>query len=186
MRPEVRPSAQNVAGGTAQYLPEAGNPTMIKSGNIYCNQEFLLGTELLYIAGPLSLQAEYGWNFCNNAQLATTGTGSALRATGPIENYVFNGGYVQASWMLTGENRSYDKKPAPSTGTTSADRGRMRMPFSSAMRTATSCRPRRFGTRRSLLVCRSQLGFWYHRKQHLCQWRHHERHQPGVELVLEL
>jgi phosphate-selective porin OprO/OprP len=105
----------NVSGGTAQYLPEAGSPTMIKTGNIYCNQEFLLGTELLYVRGPLSLQAEYGWNFCNNAQLATTGTGSALKGSGPIENYVFNGGYLQAAYTLTGENRAYDKK----TGTLS-------------------------------------------------------------------
>ena len=101
-----------VAGGTAQYVPEAKNQTLVSSGTICCNQEFLLGTELLYIRGPLSLQAEYGWNFCNNAVLETTGTGTGVKtvAGAPIENYIFNGGYLQASWMLTGENRAYDKK----------------------------------------------------------------------------
>ncbi len=101
-----------VGGGTAQYLPEANTPTLISTGKIYCNQEFLLGTELLYIRGPLSLQAEYGWNFLNNAQILTSGVAGkpSLQGAGPIENYVFNGGYLQASYMLTGENRAYDKK----------------------------------------------------------------------------
>jgi len=101
-----------VSGGTAQYLPEGNNPKLVTTGNIYCDQEFLLGTELLYVRGPFSLQAEYGWNFCNNAQLETTPTGGSKGTvpTGAKEDYIFNGGYVQASYMLTGENRAYDKK----------------------------------------------------------------------------
>ena len=99
-----------ISGGTAQYLPEANSVKMVDTGKVYCNQEWILGTELLYIRGPLSFQAEYGWNFCNNAQLATSGTGSATQGAGPIEDYVFNGGYFQASYILTGENRAYDQR----------------------------------------------------------------------------
>jgi phosphate-selective porin OprO/OprP len=114
-RPELRDddpagSPSQVAGGQAQYLPEANSTKMLSTGNIYCNQEFLLGTELLYIRGPFSLQGEYGWNFLNNAQLTATGTGFGMHPTGPIQNYVFNGGYVQAAYTLTGETRGYDKK----------------------------------------------------------------------------
>ena len=76
---------------------------MIDTGSITCNQEWLLGLEELYIRGPFSLQAEYGWNFLNNAQV-TTG------AAKPIMDYVFNGGYLQVAYTLTGENRAYDKK----------------------------------------------------------------------------
>ena len=102
-----------VAGGTAQYLPQANAPTMISTGKMYCADDYLLGTELLYIRGPLSLQAEYGWNFVNDAQILTSGTagtGTPFRTTGPIQTYVFNGGYLQAAYTLTGENRVYDKK----------------------------------------------------------------------------
>jgi phosphate-selective porin OprO/OprP len=114
-RPELRDddpagSPANISGGTAQYLGEANSNKMVSTGNIYCNQEFLLGTELLYIRGPLSLQAEYGWNMLNDAYMGSTGTGTALKAAGPAADYVFNGGYVQLSYMLTGENRAYDKK----------------------------------------------------------------------------
>ena len=85
------------------YLPNSNSNRMIDTGKITCNQEFLLGTELLYIRGPLSLQGEYGWNFLNNAQIQ-------VRTPKPITDYMFNGGYVQVAYTLTGENRAYDKK----------------------------------------------------------------------------
>jgi phosphate-selective porin OprO/OprP len=100
--PANNPAAPNstTGGGTAQYLPNSNNGKLINTGNIICDQEYLLGSELLYIRGPWSFQAEYGWNFLNNAEVA----GKAE------ENYAFNGGYLQVSYMLTGENRHYDKK----------------------------------------------------------------------------
>ena len=94
----------NGAGGAGQYLADANANRLVSTGSIACNNEYLLGTELLYIRGPFSFQAEYGWNFLNDAQV-TVGSG-----THPVENYVFNGGYVQATYLLTGENRAYDKK----------------------------------------------------------------------------
>ena len=109
-RPELRdddPAASpgsttnaNGVGGAGQFLPDANANRIVDTGAINCQTEYRLGTEFLYIRGPWSLQAEYGWNFLNNANL----TGR------PVENYQFNGGYVQLSYILTGEYRRYDKK----------------------------------------------------------------------------
>ena len=84
-------------------MADANANRIIDTGAINCQTEYLLGTEMLYIRGPWSFQAEYGWNFLNNAQLATV-------PGRPVENYVFSGGYMQLSYMLTGENRHYDKR----------------------------------------------------------------------------
>ena len=88
------------AGFGGQPLPDANANRIIDTNAITCDNEYLLGTELLYIRGPWSFQAEYGWNFLDNAHI----DGKAK------ENYEFNGGYLQVSYMLTGENRHYDKK----------------------------------------------------------------------------
>ncbi len=109
-RPEMRdddPAASpgsnanaNGVGGAGQYLPDANSNRLIDTGAITCNTEYLLGTEFLYIHGPWSFQAEYGWNFLNDAHVDGK----------PVENYEFNGGYFQVSYLLTGEYRHYDKK----------------------------------------------------------------------------
>ncbi len=107
-RPELRDddpagSGPPPAGNTIPnlYLPNSNISRLVDTGSIICNQEWLLGTEVLYIRGPFSLQGEYGWNFLNNAQTA---------AGKPIEDYIFNGGYLQLAYTLTGENRAYDRK----------------------------------------------------------------------------
>ena len=40
---------------------------MISTGALACDNEYLMGLEMLYIRGPFSFQAEYGWNWLNNA-----------------------------------------------------------------------------------------------------------------------
>ncbi len=84
---------------------------MLSTGAVACNNEYLMGLEFLGIRGPLSLQGEYGWNFMEGA----VGIGASSTATGYLpfttpQNYVFNGGYVQLAYTLTGENRAYDKR----------------------------------------------------------------------------
>ena len=75
-----------------------------------CDNEFLMGLEMAYLRGPFSVQAEYGWNWLNNASgILSTSTPLAPKLT-PASDYVFNGGYVQFAYTLTGENRAYDKK----------------------------------------------------------------------------
>ena len=100
-RPELRDDGP--AGAGHLVIPNSNNVRMIDTLPITCDQEYLLGLEALYIRGPLSFQAEYGWNFLNDAQI-TVGTPK------PISSYMFNGGYLQVAYTLTGENRAYDKK----------------------------------------------------------------------------
>jgi len=115
-RPELRdddpaasPSAQSggnansATAGAGQFLANGNGNRLVSTGTINCSDEHILATELLYIRGPLSFQAEYGWNFLTNAQIT-------VPRVGPVSNYVFNGGYLQVAYTLTGENRAYDKK----------------------------------------------------------------------------
>jgi phosphate-selective porin OprO/OprP len=107
-RPELRDDVP--AGNLAGSLSNVNDNRLIDSGVVACNQEYLLGTELLYIRGPFSAQLEYGWNFLNDAQgIASTST-AAHPVLLPMADYMFNGGYVQFAYTLTGENRAYDKK----------------------------------------------------------------------------
>ena len=84
---------------------------MVDTGTIASDQEYLMGLEALYIRGPISLQAEYGWNWVDNA----VGVVQNSTATGFVpfavpQNYVFHGGYIQLAYTLTGENRAYDRR----------------------------------------------------------------------------
>ena len=56
-------------GFGGQPLPDANANRIIDTNAITCDNEYLLGTELLYIRGPWSFQAEYGWNFLNDAHI---------------------------------------------------------------------------------------------------------------------
>jgi phosphate-selective porin OprO/OprP len=107
-RPELRdddPAAQ-----TIQPLNNANDARMVDTGVLACNHEYLMGLEMLYIRGPFSLQAEYGWNWLTNASgILSSSTPAAPKLTTPTD-YVFNGGYIQVAYTLTGENRAYDKK----------------------------------------------------------------------------
>jgi phosphate-selective porin OprO and OprP len=100
-RPELR---DDIPGGGAQN----GNTNrMIDTGIMASDSDWLMGLEALYIRGPFSLQAEYGWNWVNNVvgiNPTPTGLHPALI---PAQNYMFNGGYVQLAYTLTGEHRAY-------------------------------------------------------------------------------
>ena len=99
-----------VAGARSSRTPTATGWS--DTGVIASDSEYLMGLEALYIRGPFSFQAEYGWNWINNAtgvvQNATS-TGFVALPGGP-QNYMFNGGYIQVAYTLTGENRAYDKR----------------------------------------------------------------------------
>lgn len=106
-RSELRdddPAAQSI-----QPITNSNDARMVSTGPLLCTDEYLMGLEFLYIRGPLSLQAEYGWNWLYGAHAAAAGSGTNIGATAPA-NYVFDGGYVQIAYTLTGENRGYDKK----------------------------------------------------------------------------
>jgi phosphate-selective porin OprO and OprP len=104
-RPELRDDVP--AGG----FQETDNNRMLATGNLVADHEWNCGAELLYIRGPLSLQAEYGFAFLENVA-GQPGPGITIAPTtvGGLQNYVFSGGYVQLAYTLTGENRAYDKR----------------------------------------------------------------------------
>jgi phosphate-selective porin OprO/OprP len=95
-RPEMR-DAQGDFGNNAGLPGDTGR--LVDTNAITASDIFVQGTEFLAIMGPFSVQAE--WAFAN-VEGATVGTNRQMRG--------FNGGYVQASYFLTGENRFYDKR----------------------------------------------------------------------------
>jgi phosphate-selective porin OprO/OprP len=107
-RPELRDD--DAAG---QGLPtNSDNSKMIDTGFLASDQEYLMGLEALYIRGPFSVQAEYGWNWIDDVVgivNVASGAGPLTKFTTP-QNYVFSGGYVQLAYTLTGENRAYDRR----------------------------------------------------------------------------
>jgi phosphate-selective porin OprO and OprP len=97
------------AGG----FTNADNNRMLNTGVIAADADYLLGLETLYIRGPLSFQAEYGWNFVDHAYGVNPSgsTGSTLNpAFATAQNYTFSGGYMQVAYTLTGETRAYDRR----------------------------------------------------------------------------
>lgn len=97
-RPEMRDAIGDF-GNNATGLP--GNSVRwVDTGNIPAASSSVLGTELFYVLGPLSLQAEWAVEWVN----APTVGGR------PHDTLSFNGGYVQISYFLTGENRAYDRR----------------------------------------------------------------------------
>jgi phosphate-selective porin OprO and OprP len=92
---ELSPSA---VAGTTRYsisqTPEAHLATsVVNTGNIADAQRLnTLQPEFIWTYGPFSLQSEYLWIFMDrSSDIPTT----------------FDGGYVQASYFLTGEHRPY-------------------------------------------------------------------------------
>jgi phosphate-selective porin OprO/OprP len=109
-RPELRDDTPAGSPSGTQVIPNANSNRMVDTGVIAAKNEFLFGSEFLYIQGPFSFQAEYGFNWIDNV-LGFAPAGLTLTpATTSPQNYVFNGGYAQVAYTLTGENRAYDRK----------------------------------------------------------------------------
>ncbi|GEM_PF-1732352 len=100
-RPELRDDTP--PGG----FQNGNSNAMVATGTLDSPRTMLFGTEFLYIRGPFSVQAEYGWLHLSNA----TGVGNPQTLKfAAAEDYNFNGGYIQLAYTLTGEHRSYDKR----------------------------------------------------------------------------
>lgn len=88
---ELRPNTIEISARTESYV---ANPKLLHTGDIsdvnYYNR---YGAELMYINGPFYFQSEF------------MGTSIYRWYAKPTVN--LKGGYVMASWMLTGENRYY-------------------------------------------------------------------------------
>jgi phosphate-selective porin OprO and OprP len=98
------------AAQTVQPVPNSDDDRMIDTGMIVASNEWLMGLEYLFVAGPFSIQAEYGYNWLQDA-IGANPSGTTLKPafTSP-QQYAFNGGYLQLAYTLTGESRAYDQK----------------------------------------------------------------------------
>jgi phosphate-selective porin OprO/OprP len=80
----------------------------------------LLNPEMAFVWGPFSMQGEYIWSLVQasrdtSVQVLPPGVGDITTVLNPQlkgSNPVFQGGYLYASYFLTGENRNYDQKSA--------------------------------------------------------------------------
>lgn len=112
-RPQFRDDDPGTGAGFG--VANANSNRMIDTGVVTAHNDVTLGTEWLYVRGPLSLQAEYGWNFLNGVNGAFANPSGAFVGVvppfvvQPSQNYVFNGGYLQVAYTLTGEARAYDR-----------------------------------------------------------------------------
>jgi phosphate-selective porin OprO/OprP len=123
--------------GGSQLVPDANDARLVDTGALVADHTWLTGLEALYVLGPFSVQAEYGWNFVDDVTgvinpgppvFRKDQTGSLLTFKGAPQNFVFSGGYVQLSYILTGESRGYDKR----IGTLSRDYFAGKGPFTNA------------------------------------------------------
>lgn len=74
-----------------------GTPPFVNTGTLKTISQYnVLGTELLWVQGPLSVQSEGQVNFVNQ--------------TGGNATAVLPGAYAQVGYFLTGEHRPYDRK----------------------------------------------------------------------------
>ncbi len=84
--------------------PEAGLlPKLLSTGSLAdVDDVFNVGAEFVAIRGPWTIQSEY--------------MHSHLRRSAGRRNPSFSGGYIQASWVVTGESRRYRRRSATIQG----------------------------------------------------------------------
>jgi phosphate-selective porin len=97
-RPELRDS-------TGITFPFGNNARFIDTGFLFADSVQTLGPEFLAIWGPASIQAESTWSYVDDAR-SVYGPAGTTTTVSPM----FWGGYVQGSYILTGENRRYDRR----------------------------------------------------------------------------
>ena len=86
----VGSSGQPIHGGLD------GVPFFVATGNLSVNAYNVIGTELLWVEGPLSVQSETMVNFVDQTGNKPTG--------------ILAGTYAEVGYFLTGEHRPYDRK----------------------------------------------------------------------------
>ena len=81
-----------------------GTPRFVDTGTLEAEDVDLLGAELAWVQGSLSVQGEYMLSHVDNAAIAATGV--------PVGDADLQGYYVFVSYFLTGEHRPYDTSVA--------------------------------------------------------------------------
>jgi phosphate-selective porin OprO/OprP len=107
-RPQLRDAVGDYGNGTLS----GNSKRIIDTGAIAASDDQVIGLEWAYVNGPIYLQAEWAFaNVQNAASLAgKTNTIRTLKNNTKLGSLWFDGGYIQASYMLTGESRTYDRR----------------------------------------------------------------------------
>ena len=79
-------------------------PNYGDTGNFFAQGQTLIDPEIAVVWGPWTLQAEYNAGWFNGARTTQLKDGQVLN------NVMFNGGYAEALYFLTGENKSYNRQ----------------------------------------------------------------------------
>jgi phosphate-selective porin OprO/OprP len=115
-RPQLRDAIGDYGGTNGNNATPVGlsgnSRRIVDTGNIIANTNEVIGTELFFVRGPFSLQAEYAAATMPDAT-STSATNVISKKIKPgthLGDLWFSGGYIQASYFLTGENRTYDRR----------------------------------------------------------------------------
>ena len=100
-------NANGTVGTSGQAAPGAfnGTPFFVNTGFLGVNNFNVIGTELLWVRGPFSLQSEVMVTMVNQAANVAGTQNIAGGSMATLE-----GMYVQGGYFLTGEHRPYDRK----------------------------------------------------------------------------
>lgn len=102
-------NAAGAVGSSGQAQPGAfnGTPFFVNTGNMGVSSYNVLGTELLWVEGPFSLQSEAMVNYVNQID----NRANTVNYQNPDGNStaMFYGAYVSVGYFLTGEHRPYDR-----------------------------------------------------------------------------
>jgi phosphate-selective porin OprO/OprP len=105
-------NAPGVVGTSGQAAPGAfnGTPFFAQTGALGINHYNVLGTEMLWVDGPLSLQSEGMLTFVDQSTGILNGAAQTVNFANGNSGALLGGAYAQVGYFLTGEHRPYDRK----------------------------------------------------------------------------
>lgn len=108
IRYRARPNMRDAVGiGTVNFLGANAN-RFVDTGFLLSDGAVTLSPEFLWIHGPFSIQSEAGFTRMNRSRSLYGGNGVAPGQD--VGNPSFWGCYAEASYILTGEHRGYDRR----------------------------------------------------------------------------
>jgi phosphate-selective porin OprO/OprP len=96
----ARPQLRDAIGDFGNGVLPGNSSRMVDTGTFASTSTGIVGLELLYVMGQFSIQSEYAWATAHSIFFGGRNIGERG----------FEGGYVQLSYFLTGENRTYDRR----------------------------------------------------------------------------
>ncbi|RLS54254.1 MAG: hypothetical protein DWH91_12590 [Planctomycetota bacterium] len=108
----VGQNGAGVIGSSGQAAPGGfnGTPFISQTGNLGINHYNVLGTEFLWVDGPLSIQSEGMVNLVDQSAGVLNGATPTVNFANGNSTAMLAGGYAQVGYFLTGEHRPYDRK----------------------------------------------------------------------------